>query len=362
MPLVAHSSLPSFERLKHQGELIIEPARARDQYIRALHIGLLNMMPDAALQATERQFLRLIGRCNQVVQLYVYPFSVAAIERDAQARAYIDQYYQDFAAIHAQGLDALIITGLNPARADLADEPAWQQLQQIIQWAWDNATSTLCSCLATHAALQMLHSQRRQRLPSKCWGVFEHKLQQRQHPLVRNINTCFNVPHSRHNAIHPEQFQQAGLQILASSAQGVHLATSGDGIRQVFFQGHPEYATNSLLKEYKREVANYIQQRRPDYPPTPANYFDTQTQAILAEYQQALISGTKSLEHFPEALIEVKLDNTWSDTGGAIMNNWLGLVYQLTNKDRKLPFMEGIDPNQPLATLNPGTTGIEPTV
>ena len=351
MPLVAHNSLPSFKRLKRQGELIIEPERASEQDIRALHIGLLNMMPDAALQATERQFLRLIGHCNQVVQLYVYPFSIAAIERDTQARAYIDQYYQDFADISGQGLDALIITGLNPTRANLAEEPAWGQLQQIIQWAWDNVTSTLCSCLATHAALQMLHNQRRQRLPSKCWGVFEHKLQRRQHPLVRNINTRFNVPYSRHNAIHPEQFQQAGLQILASSAQGVHLATSGDGIRQVFFQGHPEYATNSLLKEYKREIANYVQQRRPDYPPVPANYFDAQAQAILAEYRQALISGTKSLEQFPEALIEADLDNTWSDTGGAIMNNWLGLVYQLTNKDRKLPFMAGIDPENPLGKL-----------
>ena len=351
MPLVAHNSLPSFERLKNQGELIIEPERASTQDIRALHIGLLNMMPDAALQATERQFMRLIGHCNQVVQLYVYPFSVAAIERNAEASAYIDLHYQDFADIRAQGLDALIITGLNPTRADLAAEPAWQQLQQIIQWAWDNVTSTLCSCLATHAALQMLHGQRRQRLPRKCWGVFAHQLQQRQHPLVRNINTCFNVPHSRHNAIQPEQFQQAGLHLLASSAQGVHLATSSDGIRQVFFQGHPEYATNSLLKEYKREIANYLQQRRLDYPPIPANYFNSQAQAILSEYQQALISGTKSFEQFPEALIEANLDNTWSDTGGAIMNNWLGLVYQLTNQDRKLPFMEGIDPQNPLAAL-----------
>ena len=351
MPLVAHNSLPSFERLKQQGELIIEPERACEQDIRALHIGLLNMMPDAALQATERQFLRLIGHCNQVVQLYVYPFSVGTIERGAEARAYIQQHYQDFTTIRAQGLDALIITGLNPTRADLADEPAWEQLQQIIQWAWDNVTSTLCSCLATHAALQMLHGQHRQRLPSKCWGVFEHKLQQRQHPLVRNINTRFNVPHSRHNAIHPEQFEQAGLQVLASSAQGVHLATSGDGIRQVFFQGHPEYATNSLLKEYKREVANYLQKRRLGYPPIPANYFDAQAQAVLSEYQQALISASKDLEHFPEALIEASLDNTWSDTGGAIMNNWLGLVYQLTNKDRKLPFMAGIDPQNPLAKI-----------
>ena len=41
-------------------------------------------------------------------------------------------------------------------------------------------------------------------------------------------------------------------------------------------------------------------------------------------------------------------DNTWGDTGKAIVNNWLGLVYQLTNLDRQQQFMEGVDPDDPL--------------
>ena len=36
------------------------------------------------------------------------------------------------------------------------------------------------------------------------------------------------------------------------------------------------------------------------------------------------------------------------DTGKAIVNNWLGLVYQLTSHDRKLQFMPGVDPEDPL--------------
>jgi homoserine O-succinyltransferase len=43
------------------------------------------------------------------------------------------------------------------------------------------------------------------------------------------------------------------------------------------------------------------------------------------------------------------LDNTWGDTAKAIVNNWLGLVYQLTNLDRKKQFMSGVDPDDPLA-------------
>ncbi|MGD1991448.1 MAG: homoserine O-succinyltransferase, partial [Chromatiales bacterium] len=59
MPLVAHTNLPAFRRLEEEGHEVLSCDRARHQDIRELHIGLLNMMPDAALAATERQFFRL---------------------------------------------------------------------------------------------------------------------------------------------------------------------------------------------------------------------------------------------------------------------------------------------------------------
>ena len=42
------------------------------------------------------------------------------------------------------------------------------------------------------------------------------------------------------------------------------------------------------------------------------------------------------------------VDNTWGDTGKAIVNNWLGLVYNMTAVDGKQQFMDGIDPADPL--------------
>ena len=69
MPLVAHNGLPTFQRLKKEGQNILPEGRALTQDIRELHIGLLNIMQDAALQPTERQFFRLIGESNQIAQL-----------------------------------------------------------------------------------------------------------------------------------------------------------------------------------------------------------------------------------------------------------------------------------------------------
>ena len=59
------------------------------------------------------------------------------------------------------------------------------------------------------------------------------------------------------------------MKILAKSSIGVHLAVSSDLFRIVFFQGHPEYDTISLLKEYKRDVALYLEHKELSYPPMP---------------------------------------------------------------------------------------------
>ena len=51
---------------------------------------------------------------------------------------------------------------------------------------------------------------------------------------------------------------------------------------------------------------------------------------------------------FPEEELTALVDNTWRDTGKAIVNNWLGLVYQHTNLDRRKQYMEDVDPDDPL--------------
>ena len=160
------------------------------------------------------------------------------------------------------------------------------------------------------------------------------------------------MPHSRYNEISRAQLEAAGLSILAEGEQGgVHMAVSPDQFRIVFFQGHPEYDHNSLLKEYKREVGRFIAGEREDYPPHVEHYFAPEAAAIVDEYEQivrACLHRGTTIPPFPERQIEPYLDNTWLDTGKSIVNNWLGLVYRLTNLDRKVCFAEGVDPNDPL--------------
>ncbi len=352
MPLIAQSDLPSFARLRQEGQEVLAPQRAHTQDIRELHIGFLNMMPDAALQATERQFLRLVGSCNRIAQFYVYPFTFAQIPRGASARAHIQKYYRDFASLKDEGLDALIISGANPAETDITREPFWAPLEEVVRWADEHVCSVMCSCLATHAIVQLLWNFERYALPHKRWGVYSHRITAQRHPLTANINTRFDAPHSHVYEVNTEQFRQAGLMVLAASEQAdLHLGVSPDGLRFVFFQGHPEYDVVSLMKEYRREVGRFIDGIRSDYPPLPENYFHGDALRLVREFQRRVMAADgdyANLPEFPEAEALRSVDNTWSDTGKAMVNNWLGLIYQLAHPQRGEVFMPGIDRRDPL--------------
>ncbi len=326
MPLVAYKNLPTFQRLKDEGRTILLPERAQQQDIREMHIGLLNMMPDAALEATERQFFRLVGESNQIAQIYIHPFTLPELERSEKTKAYIDKYYEPFEKLQGEGLDALIITGANVSQPDLEQEAFWQPLKKVIDWSWGNVTSTMCSCLATHAIMQLRYNQKRAPLPNgKLWGVYKHRVIDRYHPLVRNMNTVFDVPHSRYNTISTQQFVKAGMKPLVESIEaGTHIAVSNDGFRLICMQGHPEYDTISLLKEYTRDLKLYESGELNNKPPYPDNYIDNND------------------------LSENNIENTWTDSARSILASWIGLVYQITNADRKKQFMDGVDPKNPL--------------
>jgi homoserine O-succinyltransferase len=338
--------------LREQGHEILTLDRAMHQDIRELHIGFLNMMPDAALEATERQFIRLVGNCNRIAQFYVYPFSLPGLPRGPEAQEYIDSNYCDFNSLVTEGLDALIITGANVINPDLSQEAFWKPLTEVFDWAEENVSSILCSCLATHAILKYRHGIERQPMRQKRWGVYSHKGRHFNHPLLRDINTRFDVPHSRFNDISRSQLEAAGLMVLAESEEGgVHMAVSPDGFRVVYLQGHPEYDANSLLKEYKREVLRHANGELNELPPFPEHYFSPDAQQIAAQFVKQVAQGAGQVSSLPDSLenrIEPLLDNTWGDTAKALFNNWLGLVYQLTNLDRRLQYMPGTKRDDPL--------------
>lgn len=349
MPIVAYNDHPSLLRVAAEGLDVISAERAAHQDIRELHIGFFNMMPDAAFMATERQFFRLVAASTSIVQIHLHPIKCAGMTRSPAISKHIDDYYHDFTDVAAAGLDALIVTGANPKLADLTQEEYWQHATELFDWADANVASVFFSCLASHAVLQAQYGLKRTPLADKLWGIYSHRVSEPRHPLVSNINSRFDMPHSRGNDVDAKRLGSKNLQVLVGGDNvGMAMAVSADGLKQVFCQGHPEYDTASLLKEYRREVQRFTESERSDYPPFPQNYLSAPAEQMLVQFKAELLAGKSSVADFPEQSLVTHLDNTWRDTAKAIFSNWIGLVYSTTSYQRQQQFMDGIDPNSPL--------------
>lgn len=354
MTLVRTSNLPAFDRLAKEGLTVMTPEQAEHQDIRELHFGILNIMPDAALEATERQFMRLIEAGSGAAQIHTHLTTLPLIERSATTAEYIAKHYEPIEKLMEDGLDGLIVTGANVSLP--ASDIFWKPVAEIVDWAHDNVTSTMCSCFASHIVMAHRYGVSTVRHDTKRWGVFPHRLTDPAHPLVSNLDTKFDVPHSRFGEVRREDLLNANMRILIESRQpwvGVHSFASPDGFRIIGMQGHPEYDSFSLLKEFTREVGRYLNGER-DFPVTPQNYLESDSAMnLIADFSSATLpsqdkeANKDAVKKLEEKLLP-HLEVTWRGGANGFFSNWVSNVYKVTNVDRNKPFMDGIDPNNPL--------------
>ena len=324
MPLLAHSPLPAFARLAAAGVPVVAPA---DWDGPRLRVGLVNTMADGALEATERQFLRLLAAAVPDRGVLLHVAGLPEIPRGAAARRHCDAHHLTLAELRRLPLDALIVTGANIADPDLDRLFYKDALAEVIAFAEGAVPTTLYSCLATHAVLHYRHGKRRRPLSAKRWGLFPHRVTAPDHPLVAGYSPAPVVPHSRWNDVPAADFAAAGLAVLLADARdgGVHLAASPDG-RSVFMQGHPEYEPVSLLKEHQREVGRFAAGERADYPEVPTGIAAAAGLARLARHRAAVEAACRDggpLPAYPEAAVLPHLHDSWFPDTARFFANWL---------------------------------------
>lgn len=305
---------------------------------RQARIALLNLMPDAALEATERQFARLFGARSDGdgAGPRLILATLPGLPRGAKARDHIACNYGSLAEACAPGLDGLVITGTNVTGEDLTGEPFWEPLLEAADLGQRHARSTLLSCLATHAVLHGRFGQPRRRLAAKCWGVFPHDVVRNADgpagALVRGLGSTVPVPHSRWNEVTAAQFAAAGLRILIASPEaGAHLAASDDG-RLACLQGHPEYDAVSLLKEFKREARLYAEGALDAFPPFPAGYLPPPARAIIEAWRDrglAAAAAGRPWPEFPEPAVAPLVPDPWRAGAEVVFRNWVAGLQSL---------------------------------
>lgn len=178
-----------------------------------LTIGLVNNMPDSALQATERQFTQLLKTAAGKRRIHFHCFSLPSIKRSQIAKQIIDGHYADIADLDRLHIDALIVTGAEPNAATLPEEPFWRELTAVIDWAEANTRSTIWSCLAAHAAVLHLDGIERQPLETKCSGIYDCA-KVTDHWLTENMPSPLKIAHSRLNGLAERDLAASGYQLL----------------------------------------------------------------------------------------------------------------------------------------------------
>ncbi len=293
-----------------------------------IEIGLVNNMPDAALLATERQFSGLIEAAAGDLDVRLRLYSLGGLPRSQATKAAMDGRYAPVSALEGAGLDALIVTGNEPKAADLRAEPYWPELAWLIDWAEANTLTSIWSCLAAHAAVLHLDGIKRELLAQKCSGLFACE-QVADDPLVSDLPAMIRMPHSRKNTLPIADLVTHGYHLLTQSREvGADLFLRRGRSLFVFFQGHPEYDADGLLKEYCRDVARHLRGETPEPPAPPSGYFDARTEnAFLALAEHARERPSLELmERCRQIADAFQPSQPWRPHAETIYGAWLGQI------------------------------------
>jgi len=293
--------------------------------VNPLVIGLINNMPDPALEATEAQFRALLAAAAGARNVRLRFSSLREVPRGPRALEHIADSYWPLNDLLAEPRHALIITGTEPHSAALEEEPYWERMVELLDWTQRHTISSIWSCLAAHAAVQARDGIRRVRLPEKHFGVFEHT-PLGAHPLLRGIERPLRIPHSRWNELRPAELRAAGYTIASASAEnGVDIFTKPGRSLLVGLQGHPEYEDTTLLKEYRRDVGRFLRGEQAAWPAMPRGYFSPEAIGLLETFRKRADSARDPslLADFPATAVAAGLRAPWRPAALRIYQNWL---------------------------------------
>ena len=300
--------------------------RLRGDY---LHVGLVNNMGDAAMSATENQFLTLLEAAAGDMRVHVTLYALPEMGRKPSGRRRVDSFYfgidQLWEQPPEQYPDGLIVTGREPLTPDLRQEAYWPSFERVLAWTQEHARAAVWSCLAAHAAVLALDGIERVRSPHKYFGIFTCR-QASSHALLAGAPASLRFPHSRWNGVSAEQLAARGYQVLTrTSDDGVDTFVKQDAGLSVFIQGHPEYESETLTREYRRDVGRYLKGEVDAYPLLPLDYFDERVERSLREIEAKARASRQEtlLGEISTVLKSVRIQNTWRGTATLIYRNWL---------------------------------------
>ncbi|MDD6348727.1 homoserine O-acetyltransferase MetA [Intestinibaculum porci] len=253
MPINLPDDLPAAQILLDENVFVMTQSRATTQEIRPLKLMIVNLMPTK--EVTETQLLRLLS--NTPLQVEVDLIRTASHTPSHVSPEHLQNFYKTFSEVKANYYDGMIITGAPVERMAFSDVDYWDELCEIMEWAKCHVFSSFFICWGAQAALHYYYGIDKYLLKHKLTGVYKHRIntQKMKRKILRGFDYEFYAPHSRYTTVLKEDVASIpSLDILAESNEaGVYLIAEKDGSR-FFVTGHAEYDTDTLDKEYRRDL------------------------------------------------------------------------------------------------------------
>lgn len=296
MPIKIPADLPAYDVLTNEGVMVMSPDQAARQDIRALRIGLLNLMPKKI--QTENQFARLIGATPLQIELSL--IRMTEHQTRNTAAEHMEEFYHSFQEIKHEKFDGLIITGAPIEHLEFPEVTYWDEMREVFEWTQTNVHSTFGVCWGGMAMINHFHGVKKHMLDHKAFGCFRHRNLAPASPYLRGFSDDFVIPVSRWTEMKQEEIDAApGLRTLLGSDQVGPCLVEDKAHRALYIFNHFEYDSDTLKQEYDRDVANG----------TPINVPDN---------------------YYPNDDPSQQPQNRWRSHAHLLYGNWINEIYQTT--------------------------------
>ena len=272
MPIITEEGLPVNEILRKEKIEILEKLENCNGG-EVLQVAILNLMP--LKEDTELQLLRKLSTSGKNIKITF--FNVVSYISKTTNPDHMKRFYSTYEKIKDKYFDGLIITGAPVEQMRFEDVIYWDELTKIMEWSETHAKSTLHICWGAQAGLYYHYGIDKHIIDHKMFGVFTHKIDDKNSEILFGFKDGFKAPHSRHTTIFKQDVEKnKDLDIVSESNEAGIFLIENKKKNQLFITGHLEYAVDTLDKEYKRDLAkgldidipkNYYKDDNPEEEP-----------------------------------------------------------------------------------------------
>lgn len=238
-----------------------------------IKMALVNLMPEK--EPAEADWIRLLATCGCDAPIALRLFRMGSHVSRHTSPEHLERFYEVLDSEQVSALDGIIMNGAPLERVAYTDTDYWDEATRLMDVTRRESVPVMYVCWGAFAAMYHRHGVDKTMRTDKLSGVYHHSLTEagRRSPLGAGLENGFYLPHSRHCILDPVALREAiaqdsALKALAIGEGGAAEAVWSDRGCDMYFTGHPEYATGTLDSEYRRDMGRGMNPHIPDnyYP------------------------------------------------------------------------------------------------